>query len=760
DGGGGFTAVPPSLTGLSSPAAVALLNYDPDTGPAPDLAVLSYDRNRVDLFHNDSVPGSLSFSSAPTNPASPWKNITAMSIFPADASVGQDLVMLNSSPPRLDVLSGTGTTFRGLPPEPLIEITTASGMAVGDLRQDGILDLLVLDGPGSKAEVLTSELTGVQTELGAMSVGANPVSAAIQPLVLHGDDYGDDYDKDGVLNGADNCPTRYNPPGCPAYDLAGHPECFMDTPCLTQQALFDACDNTNPAGQCDQDADGVGDQCQLLDANCLNVDSDQDIVPDYDQLTHKIDNCPWVINSSQADLDGDGIGDACDDGICLTTIQECSGGPRNQAPCRADADCEAPVNDIVTVNAGDGSAGNGTLSLLIGDASGSFRPAPASWTSPAGFSNPVAAGIGHFAYDCVNLGPFGIDCTSRPQSDLVVAERGATGSADDVLKLLFGDGGGVFTPPLSPVAPQTALQGDPTRLLLAPDQRVCANPWLTVTDPRFRFDKDRTTAVLAAVGPGTSTLGIFLAGSEGLVAPPGNPNPLFLGSPPADALFVDLNQDDVMDLVALSAGDANPATPNITVYIGMGNGLFFTDPELNPAGVPDGMTLLATGQINLSTDSTFPDVALFSSADQAPFILTNVLTDRADIDGSGRVDGYDLAVLARAFGAERGENFTLLPDGTLEQDTGTGGTRALVPGGCTLQEGFDLPDESVAAGIFLCDRVLSPMTSQNANYCVPTDPNYLNPGLALYGLQVDINLDGIVDGTDLAFLASRFGSSF
>jgi hypothetical protein len=119
------------------------------------------------------------------------------------------------------------------------------------------------------------------------------------------------------------------------------------------------------------------------------------------------------------------------------------------------------------------------------------------------------------------------------------------------------------------------------------------------------------------------------------------------------------------------------------------------------------------------------------------------------------VDGYDLAVLARSFGAERGENFTLQADGTFLQ-AGTGPTKVLVPGGCVLQEGFDLPQKA-ATGVFLCDRTLSPMTSQNANYCVPTDPNYLNPGSSLYGLPVDINLDGQVDGTDLALLASRFG---
>ncbi|HYS78792.1 MAG TPA: hypothetical protein VEO94_08120, partial [Candidatus Dormibacteraeota bacterium] len=196
----------------------------------------------------------------------------------------------------------------------------------------------------------------------------------------------------------------------------------------------------------------------------------------------------------------------------------------------------------------------------------------------------------------------------------------------------------------------------------------------------------------------------------------------------------------------------NPATPNITVFIGMGNGLFFTDPSINPTGVPDGMTLLAAGNINLATDSTYPDVALFSSVDRAPIILTNVMTGRADIDGSGRVDGYDLAVLARSFGAQRGENFTLLPDGTFDQ-TGTGPTRVLVPSGCILADGHDMPE-----GIIACDRSVELMTSQNA-HCTPGDPLYPDPGVSLYGLPVDINLDGQVDGTDLALLASLFGKT-
>ena len=111
------------------------------------------------------------------------------------------------------------------------------------------------------------------------------------------------------------------------------------------------------------------------------------------------------------------------------------------------------------------------------------------------------------------------------------------------------------------------------------------------------------------------------------------------------------------------------------------------------------------------------------------------------------MDGYDLALLARAFGAERGEDFTIEPDGTLLQNPDLTSspsydpTRVVVGSG-VLKEGMDLPlTTGSASGIFLCDRALQKVSPQ-------------------YGLPVDINLDGKVDGTDLAIIASMFSRSF
>jgi thrombospondin type 3 repeat protein/VCBS repeat protein len=288
--GAGTFVLSATLTGLASPSALASLDYDHDS--RADLAVLGFADNSITLYRNTGSPGSLSFALAPTSPVSPWKGIAAMALFPADASEGQDVVMLNTTPPRIDVLSGTGTTFRGLPPEPLSGPVRATGMTVADLLQDGISDLLVLDDAAAGTVTpLITDMTGVQTERLTLAAGNGPVSAAVGPLTLHGIDY----DQDGVPDAIDDCPTRYNPPNCPANDKVNFPECFVENACTDPaKAPVDiTCATKDPVtSQCDSDDNGVGDQCQILDSACQNIDTDFDLVPDYDQFSvpPKLDN--------------------------------------------------------------------------------------------------------------------------------------------------------------------------------------------------------------------------------------------------------------------------------------------------------------------------------------------------------------------------------------------------------------------------------------------------------------------------------------
>ena len=99
-----------------------------------------------------------------------------------------------------------------------------------------------------------------------------------------------DLDGDGVANGADNCPTIFNP----IRPLDGYP-----SPSATQG---------------DHDRDGLGDVCDPCP-----VDADtEDCAPpdpndqDADGHANVADNCPRDYNPDQGDRDQDGAGDVCD----------------------------------------------------------------------------------------------------------------------------------------------------------------------------------------------------------------------------------------------------------------------------------------------------------------------------------------------------------------------------------------------------------------------------------------------------------------
>jgi hypothetical protein len=317
-------------------------------------------------------------------------------------------------------------------------------------------------------------------------------------------------------------------------------------------------------------------------------------------------------------------------------------------------------------------------------------------------------------------------------NDIIVADQVTAGDAgDDQVVILQDDGTGLYS-----VAGAAATQGDPTLVLAGVNQPTCPQP-LGWTNP-LRHDSDGRTTVIAVLQPATESVGIYLPSNSGLIPPVARPEPLPVPGTPVHALFASLNNDAYQDLVVLSAGDGDPATPNVTVYIGIGNGLFFTDPTLNPAGIDDGAALLASGNLDLRDDATYPEIVVHGGSYASPVVLKNVITERADIDGSGRVDGFDLALLSRAFGATRGEDFTILGpaagpllDGTLLQ-SGSGPGRVVVGSG-SLPPGQDVPDSAA-----LCDGALDATSSY-------------------YGLPVDINLDGDVDGEDLSLLAMRFG---
>lgn len=597
-----------------------------------------------------------------------------------------------------------------------------------------------------KVDVVTGQCDSDQNGIGDQCQLLGPpssLSTACPALDTDGDlvsDYSPgalgnhDIDGDGVLDAIDNCPNVANP--------------------------------RNASGrQPDANNNGVGDACETPPANCIGTsDCDADGVLDFDPnfatklspfcklnvtdpachdevMVAALDNCPTVYNPGQEDNNGDHVGNACivhaaldncplvsnrsqaDCGLkdCTVTNGPAAGHPGNGI---GDA-CDAPPNDVVVV-----TPTSAALTILEGDGAGHLGPAPYSPVN-ARLNNPSSALVGSFSLECTGGGT-GI-CTAKAANDILVAERGfVPNSSDDDLKVLAGNGTGAF-----PVAGTAPARGDPSALMNIQAQSICANQYPSSTpNGGLRFDLAGRSNIVVALEPGPpSTLGVYLVSSTGLVPPIANPTPLPVPGTLLDAAFNDFNRDGIQDLVALSTTPGPPPVSYVTVFIGMGNGLFYTDPTLNPPPVEGDAAFIRAGVAHLQS-SLYPDVMLFKRDDGAPIVLTNVLTGRVDIDGSGRVDGFDLAILARAFGSKRGLDFVLQSDATLQQ-TGTG-INSVVFG-----SGTETAGQNVTAPSPTC---LSDTTSE------------FQAVSGAYGIPVDINLDGQVDGTDLALLAIQFGS--
>jgi len=790
--GDGTFAPAGSFSTPGQPTSLAAIDLPAGAPGLPDLAVLQYN-NRVDLYVNG---GGLAFTADTLTPASAWRGTSAMALFGADTLVGADLVLLQGATASFETMSGLGdSAFRPTPVQiinglapPAGSAADAAAMLVGDLRLNSRPDLLVLDPTAGRLTVMTNELTGVLLERTTTSIDPGAAGLSSGTLVASTTDL----DRDGKLNGEDNCPTIYNPPLCRVTD----PACPMVVPCTNASLTPTNCDPGVPAtldpvtGQCDSDQNGIGDHCQILSENCAAQDSDFDLLPDYnpnalarflgaldfdrDTVPNTLDNCPTMENTDQADTNpADGVGDACEilsngqpvdpdlDGVPTfnpgtLALDNCPALPNPSQldnnndgvgnTCIIDAaldNCVATINLDQADADGDG-VGNACsfppldvlvpnpvtneVVLLGGDGTGALHPAAAS--PLLGLAGPVAAVTGHFALNC----PTATICFGRSDFDVAVAAKGVTGSStDDQVVVYLGDGAGGFS-----ALPAEPAAGDPASLILASDQPVCPLPG-DPTNPSLRFDPDTKSDILAVLEPGSAEIQILLVSNQNvltpsqspLVPPVARPTPLPVPAPLSAAVTIDANRDGVTDLVALSSPSGGPSL--LTLFLGLGNGLYFTDPTLNPAPVPAELDFPAAGFINIKTDNVYPDLALFSVTDQVPVTLFNVIGERADIDGSGRVDGHDLVLLAMAFGSVRGEDFTLLPDATFQQ-TGSGPSRRLVGTG-SAKPGQDLPD---SAGF--CSTGFLPLTG-------------------LYGLPVDVNLDGIVDGEDLALLAAVFGGS-
>jgi len=146
-----------------------------------------------------------------------------------------------------------------------------------------------------------------------------------------------DFDKDGINNKRDNCPSVANP------GQANIDEDFSG----------DACDSCVDSDWDDYGNPGFANDCN--EDNCPHIFNPGQEDGDADGRGDFCDNCPTIANPGQEDYDRDGIGDACDNcfekangpikGSCLNGINK-GWSCVSDALCGSDAICSMGQEDF------------------------------------------------------------------------------------------------------------------------------------------------------------------------------------------------------------------------------------------------------------------------------------------------------------------------------------------------------------------------------------------------------------------------------
>ncbi|MCP3980532.1 MAG: hypothetical protein GY716_14615 [bacterium] len=254
--------------------------------------------------------------------------------------------------------------------------------------------------------------------------------------------------------------------------------------------------------------------------------------------------------------------------------------------------------DLAVVNARPPDVVEGNfVSILLGNGTGEFVCASENCTDL-----PIPDSTGAVAVG---------DLTGDGRPDLAV-----TNQVSSIVRVFVNDGNAEF----DQVPGDVEVGIQPTSIALA--------------------DFDRNGQLDLAVG---TTVGgsveVYIGNGDGTFA--ATAQSVELDSGIVDIAAGDVNRDGLIDLIAL-----NSARGSVIVLLGDGTGHFESGPQLSVGSSPGA---LALGDFN---GNGALDAATSQSSAGTVALLLNQLDRRADVNGSNRIDGIDIATLGRSIGID------------------------------------------------------------------------------------------------------------
>jgi hypothetical protein len=293
------------------------------------------------------------------------------------------------------------------------------------------------------------------------------------------------------------------------------------------------------------------------------------------------------ISVAVGDFNGDGIPDlvTADSGSNSVTILMGNGDgsfrPATQSPVPSGRNPEfVTVGDFNSDNNTDIAVANysdGTVSILLGNGDGTFTPAT---NSPVAVGrNPLSIAVGDFSDDGI--------------PDLAVANV-----TDRTVTILLGNGNGTFSQaahspiPVAGASPASVGAAD--------------------------FNRDGTLdLVVSVVGP--NEVSILLGDGDGTFTEAAN-SPIRVGLAPYSVAVGDFNGDGNPDLVTANDASVNSNPGTVTILLGGGDGTFA---EASGSPIPVGINPLIVAMGDFDADGKV-DLAVTNENDNSAAILIGI----------------------------------------------------------------------------------------------------------------------------------------